>query len=302
MAKQPDHSSPPPCRTQAPAGFRELFFIIASIPVLHNGPAFAPGFDFARRRGYISGMDAGDYHEHYKLQAEWLAPSRHYLYRRAGLARCRSILDLGCGSGIISEELRQCCGRPVLGVDRDPKMAAIARTLYPENEYLAGNEGLLVKKGLRFDLVVLSFVVMWQKRPLLFLKQVKKLLAENGTLLVLAEPDYGGRIDFPVQLDFLKEIFINQIERAGGDPFIGRRVASLLERAGFRATTELANWLHFPQGGTGEAWEREWRFWQGLAGFPDATRKRIMRLEKSAAARKERLVLFPVFCALARRG
>jgi SAM-dependent methyltransferase len=245
-------------------------------------------------------MNAGDYHEHYKLQAGWLAPSRHYLYRQAGLARCRSILDLGCGSGIISEEMRQISGRSVLGVDRDPEMAALARTLYPGNDYLAGDERLLVKKGLRFDLIAFSFVLMWQERPLLFLRRVKKLLAENGTLLLLAEPDYGGRIDFPPALDFLREIFIDHIVGAGGDPFIGRRVASLLERAGFRATVELASWLHFPQGGAEGAWEREWMFWQELAGFPDAMRRKIWKLEKSAAARKERLVLFPVFCALAR--
>jgi SAM-dependent methyltransferase len=257
-------------------------------------------------------MNAGDYHEHYKLQAGWLAPSRHYLYRRAGLARCRSILDLGCGSGVISEEMRQISGRPVLGVDRDPEMAALARTLYPGNEYLAGDERLLVKNGLRFDLIAFSFVLMWQERPLLFLRRVKKLLAENGTLLLLAEPDYGGRIDFPPALDFLKEIFIGHIAEKGGDPFIGRRVASLLERGGFRATTELASWLHFPGGCAGEArlgaevptgegaWEQEWRFWQELAGFSDAMRRKIGKLEKSAAARKERLVLFPVFCALAR--
>lgn len=244
-------------------------------------------------------MNAGDYHEHYKLQAGWLAPSRHYLYRRVGLARCRNILDLGCGSGVIGEEMRQISGRPVLGVDRDPEMAALARTLYPGNDYLAGDERLLVKKGLRFDLIALSFVLMWQERPLLFLRRLRKLLTANGTLLLLAEPDYGGRIDFPPALDFLKDIFIGHIAGAGGDPFIGRRVDSLLGRAGFRATTELASWLHFPTAGKGD-WEREWRFWQELAGFSDARLRTIAKLEKSAAARKERLVLFPVFCALAR--
>jgi hypothetical protein len=67
---------------------------------------------------------------------------------------------------------------------------------------------------------------------------------------------------------------------------------------------ELASGLHFPQGGTafaaGQArWQQEWRFWQELAGFSDATFNKILRLEKSAAARQERLVLFPIFCALA---
>jgi len=266
--------------------------------------ALRAGIDFQRRPIYIPVMDAGKYLEHYKLQAGWLAPSRHYLFRRANLARCRSVLDLGCGCGVISEELRQVCGHPVLGVDRDPDLLSSARENFPANEYLVGDERVLAGKGARFDLIVLSFVLMWQQRPLPFLKRVRKLLATNGRLLVLAEPDYGGRIDFPVQLDFLKDIFSGHIQRAGGDPFIGRRLASLLRRSGFQAEVELASGLHFPGGGDGiaagsAAWEREWRFWQELAGFSDATLRKILRLEKSAAARQERLVLFPVFCALA---
>ncbi len=245
-------------------------------------------------------MDAGRYHEHYLLQAGWLAPARHFLFRKAGLARRRRVLDLGCGSGVIAEEMRQVCGRPVMAVDRDREMAAFARARYPGNDYLAGDERLLVSKGMRFDLVVISFVLLWQQRPLPFLKRVRKLIAENGALLVLAEPDYGGRIDHPAGLDFLKEIYISHIRREGGDPFIGRRLPALLQRAGFQADVELASCLDIPHGSAAAAWEREWRFWQELAGFSDATLARILRLEKRALARQERLVLFPVFCALAR--
>ncbi len=259
-------------------------------------------FDFAPACAYIPGMDAGRYHEHYLLQAGWLAPARHYLFRKAGLARSLRVLDLGCGSGVIAEEMRQICARPVLAVDRDPAMTSFARARYPGNDYLAGDERLLLKKGMRFDRIVLSFVLMWQERPLPFLKRIRELLAENGRLLLLAEPDYGGRVDYPAELDFLKEIFIGSIRRQGGDPFIGRRLFTLLQRAGFKADVELASCLDTPHGAADEAWLREWRFWRDLAGFGDETLARILRLEKKALARRERLVLFPVFCALARPG
>jgi SAM-dependent methyltransferase len=246
-------------------------------------------------------MDALRFHEHYRRQAEWLAPARHFLYRKADLARRERILELGCGSGLIADEIRRICGRPVLAVDRDPEMTALARSLFPGNHYAVADETLLARENERFDLVVISFVLMWQARPLQFLKRMKKLLHPGGILLVLAEPDYGGRIDFPPALDFLKEIFTGHIEREGGDPFIGRRLASLLGKAGFQAAVELASWLNFPRVGyTGDEGEREWKFWRDLAGFPQATLRRILRLEKNAAARHERMVLFPVFCALAR--
>lgn len=245
-------------------------------------------------------MDAGKFHEHYLLQAEWLAPSRHFLYRRADLARRRDILDLGCGSGVIGDEIREICGRAVLGVDRDPQMIAFARGAYPLNRYLVADESALLRGGLRFDLAVISFVLLWQAKPLLFLKKVRKLLRAGGTLLVLAEPDYGGRIDFPAELDFLKEIFIDHIRAAGGDPFIGRRLGSLLSQAGFQAAVDLASCLNLPTDYRGEKWEREWRFWQELAGLPAALVNKILRLERGAARRGERQVVFPVFCALAR--
>jgi SAM-dependent methyltransferase len=244
-------------------------------------------------------VEAEKYHEHYRLQAQWLSPARHYLYRRAELSRRQRILDLGCGSGVIGEEIRQITGRTVLGADRDPGILEFARERYPRNRFLAADERGVLASGQRFDLVVLSFVLMWQRDPLPFLKRVRKLLRPEGLLLVLAEPDYGGRVDFPAELDFLKDIFIGHVRQGGGDPFIGRRLASLLRHAGFQASVELASCLDFPRGCAGGAWEREWEFWQELAGFSTRTRKRIQRLERAAAASRERLVLFPVFCALA---
>lgn len=244
-------------------------------------------------------MDAEKFHDHYLLQAAWLAPGRHWLYRKAGLTRHERILDFGCGSGVISEEIRQICGRPVLGVDKDPEILEFARNRFPGNTYRTGDENDLLKEKQRFDLIVLSFVLLWQRQPRRFLEKMKKLLETGGTLLVLAEPDYGGRIDFPPQLDFLKEIFSRHILQSGGDPYLGRKLKSLLQKSGFRSDVGLASHLHFSAGYETQVWDREWRFWQQLAGLTDLTLKKIMRLEKNASRRQERLVVFPVFYAIA---
>jgi SAM-dependent methyltransferase len=246
-------------------------------------------------------MDAAKFHRHYRLQAEWLAPSRQYLYRKIGLARHERILDFGCGSGVITEEIRGICGRPVLGVDRDPAMAAFAAKEYPQNHFLAADENELLKQGLAFDLIVISFVLMWQAEPLHFLQKIKKLLKEKGILLILAEPDYGGRIDFPDELNFLKEIFSGHISSQKGDPFVGRKLKTLLLESGWQAEVGLASHLDFPDRYDAAIWEEEWRFWQELAALPAATVKKIQRLEKKAAGYQQRLVLFPIFYAIARQ-
>lgn len=246
-------------------------------------------------------MEAEKFHAHYLLQAEWLAPSRSYLFRKVALARHECILDLGCGSGVIAEETRQICGRPVLGVDRDPVMVAFAEKEYPGNRFLCADENELRRQGLSFDLIILSFVVMWQAEPRHFLQKVKSLLKKNGTLLVLAEPDYGGRIDFPDELGFLNEIFTGHILGRKGDPFIGRKLGSLLSGPGWKTEVGLASHLHFPADFAAASWEKEWRFWQDIAGLTGQTIDKIMRLEKNAARSRQRLVLFPVFYAVARR-
>jgi len=257
------------------------------------------GFDFCGRRRYSSAMEAAKFHSHYRLQAEWLAPSRNYLFRKIALAGHERILDLGCGSGLIAEEMRKICGRPVLGVDRDPALIAFAEKEYPRNRFLAADENELLRQGRSFDLIVLSFVLMWQVKPRRFLRKITELLDKKGTLLILAEPDYGGRVDFPDELDFLKGIFTGHILGQKGDPFIGRKLQALLSGAGWRSEIGLASHLHFPDGFDPDSWEAEWRFWQELAGLPDRTINKIMRLEKKAARSRQRLVLFPVFYAIA---
>jgi SAM-dependent methyltransferase len=245
-------------------------------------------------------MEVAKFHAHYLLQAKWLATSRHYLYRKIGLVNHGRILDFGCGSGIIAEEIRQICGRPVLGIDRDPGMIAFAEKEYPRNSFLAADENELLKQGLSFDLIVLSFVLMWQAKPLRFLQKLKKLLSAKGTLLILAEPDYGGRIDFPDELYFLKEIFTSHISSQKGDPLIGRKLKTLLLKSGWQTETGLASYLNFQETYDPDIWENEWRFWQELAGLSDKTINKILRLEKNAARYQQRLVLFPVFYAIAR--
>jgi SAM-dependent methyltransferase len=246
-------------------------------------------------------MEAAKFHAHYLLQAEWLAQSRRYLFRKIALAGHESILDLGCGTGVIAEEIRKITGRPVWGIDRDPGMADFAQKTYPGNRFLAADEDDLLEQGLNFELIVLSFVLMWQAEPLTFLRKIKKLLRERGTLLILAEPDYGGRIDFPGELGFLNEIFTGHILARKGDPFMGRKLKSLLSKSGWQAEIGLASHLHLPDGFDPVLWEAEWRFWQELADLPDRVVKKILGLEKTASRSGQRLVLFPVFYAIARR-
>ena len=53
----------------------------------------------------------------------------------------------------------------------------------------------------------------------------------GGAILVLAEPDYGGRIDFPEELTILGEWQQAALRQQGAEPLIGRQLAALLHQA-----------------------------------------------------------------------
>lgn len=241
-------------------------------------------------------MDPEACHFHLSLQAEWLAESRRFLFRMAGIAGRDSILDFGCGSGVITDELRLRSGKAVTGIDRDPEMVRLAGRVFPETRFEIGCEDTLLREKRRFDLIVFSFILMWQKSPAGFLKKMKKLLRPNGKLLFLAEPDYEGRIDTPDELSGLKNFYGDCIREEGGDPFIGRKLHHLLATSGFVPEVGVFNHFSVVRPHDRKIWEREWRFWE------DLSRKDVRNLrnrEWKAIRQGKRMVLFPLFYALA---
>lgn len=241
-------------------------------------------------------MDPESYHFHLSLQAEWLAESRSFLFRKAGIAGCDSILDFGCGSGVITDELRSRRGTGVTGIDRAPEMIRLAERTFPGARFEIGCEDTLIREKRTFDLIVLSFVLMWQKSPGGFLKKLKKLLNPGGKLLFLAEPDYGGRIDAPDGLTGLKDFYAGCIREEGGDPFIGRKLHPLLTASGFAPEVGVFDHFSVVRSPDRKIWEREWRFWEELSRKDVRT---FRQLEWRAIRQGKRSVLFPLFYAVA---
>ena len=44
-------------------------------------------------------------HEIFSHQEKWTRATRNHLYRRSGLLRANRVLEVGCGTGVILEEL-----------------------------------------------------------------------------------------------------------------------------------------------------------------------------------------------------
>jgi SAM-dependent methyltransferase len=168
----------------------------------------------------------------HRHQAEWTRPMRRELYRRARLAVRESVLDLGCGDGLITREMAGVCRGRVVGVDVDPAMIAEARRGQGIVEYIEASARDLPFDRACFELVTGHWFFMWLDDPSKVLKEIKRVLKPGGTLLAACEPDYGGRVVHPEEAE-LKDDLIRALTAQGADPMVGRKLPGLFRGAGF---------------------------------------------------------------------
>lgn len=236
----------------------------------------------------------------YTRQAGWTRATRAHLYRRAGLAHAARVLDVGSGTGAVTEELAARTAGRVTGVDIDPAMVAFARARDGAADYRLGDAHHLPFADSWFDVTVCHFVLLWCRRPAQVVREMVRVTRPGGTVLVCAEPDYGGRLDYP---DLpLGRWQAEALAREGADPCLGRKLRSLLalprihgQELGVIAGLSSLESLR-------AEFDAEWSLWrQTLAGLvPAAELARVQAADRAALDRGERLVFMPVFHALVR--
>jgi hypothetical protein len=64
------------------------------------------------------------------------------------------------------------------------------------------------------------------------LKEFLRVIRPGGVIALLAEPDYGSRIDYPQPFVEAGKLQRESLIRQGADPDIGRRVHEILDFAG----------------------------------------------------------------------
>ncbi len=233
-------------------------------------------------------------------QAGWTRATRAYLYRRANLLRAGRILDVGSGTGAVTEELAAHSRGQVVGVDLDPTMVAYAQARAGRAEYRLGDAHDLPFRNGWFDVTTCHFLLLWCRDPARAAREMVRVTRPGGAVLICAEPDYGGRIDHP---DLpLGRWQIEALRREGADPCLGRKVRALFALPAVRSL-EVGLIPGLWDVNTLRAeFDAEWALWQRtLAGLvPAEELGRVQAADRAAIEAGERLAFLPVFYALAR--
>ena len=147
-----------------------------------------------------------------------------------------SVLDIGCGPGSITAGLARAVapGRCV-GLDPDEDSLAVARAAHSQSnlEFHHGvAEAILFDDG-SFDAAFAHCVFQHLDDPVPALTEAFRVLRPGG-VIGLGDADFGGSIIGPEMPALEQALWLMaSLRRGRGDPFVGRKLGTLLAAAGF---------------------------------------------------------------------
>ncbi len=181
--------------------------------------------------------DVRYFDELYQGQLDWTASTRKHLYRQMDLFHAEQVLEVGSGTGAILREIHTINPRARLfGLDRNLVALEYSQKKATDETLILGDATLLPFSSQSFDIVVCHYFLMWIEDPITTLREIMRVTRFGGWIACLAEPDYGGRLDFP-DSEIWKDLLLNSLSAA--DPFIGRKLRTYFYQVGLKAHVGL---------------------------------------------------------------
>ena len=188
--------------------------------------------------------DLADFIKKLELQALETAEERLPLYLEVGLKDAKMVLDVGCGSGIVTRDIARLTKGRVIGIDGSEDMIDVAKGVLKSHknvELQVCDAQCLDFDNNTFDVVVCNLVLMWANNPQKVVKEMARVCKPGGKVLASLEPDYGGKLHYPENPKIDPVFAGNAIKERGGDPHIGRKLRLMFVRAGLNTTVGIGN-------------------------------------------------------------
>jgi SAM-dependent methyltransferase len=173
-----------------------------------------------------------DWNRRFEQQAGWTDLLRQHLFSQVNLSSDSTILEVGCGTGAITRRLHSLFPARLVGVDIDLPRLQFAAGQDAATRFLAADGLRLPLASASVHLTVCHFYLLWVSDPLQAIREMARVTRPGGTVALLAEPDYGDRIDLPTDLARLGQLQTRALQAQGANPFIGKQLVELLQQVG----------------------------------------------------------------------
>ena len=167
-----------------------------------------------------------------ELQAAFVAP---WSLSHFDASRGMHVLDLGTGIGAMAAQLAERYpDAQITGLDRSEAQLAVARERHPIATYVQGDATAMPFADGTFDRVHASWLLEHVPDPAAVVREVRRVLRRGGAAYFVEVDNATLRLEPPIAVVTEVMEMLNAAQlAAGGDPFVGRKLAPLFERAGF---------------------------------------------------------------------
>lgn len=244
------------------------------------------------------------WHQRFTQQAEWTRPLRDYCLALPGVKDAAAILEVGCGTGVITNAIQTATSAQVFGIDIRPERVTFACSWDPGTCYLAADANRLPFSDGCFSIVACHYFLLWCRDPVGVLREMRRVTQPGGRCWVLAEPDYAQRKDEPISLVPLGIAQTKALSLQGANPTIGSQLPDLLTQAGWLVEEfgKLESAKHASPT-LPDNWDIDWLVMRDdLQGIMPAEQiTAYQELDRNAWLTGIRRLHIPTFFALARR-
>jgi len=247
-------------------------------------------------------VNLDDWHSRFIQQSHWTSNIRNYLFSRAGLNKSVRVLEVGCGTGAILEQ--QELNSIAYGLDIDYARVEYAKRKLPSQPLVCGNAYRLPYPDRAFDIVFSHFLFLWLNQPAIAMQEMVRVTRPGGMVIAAAEPDYGGRIDYPEHFEKIGRLQTESLRIQGANPSIGRKLSHLFSTAGLQDIETGVLQGSWSRGPSKTEWDTEWKtIINDIAGKLSINEIHTLKdYDWDAWQNNTRVMFVPTFYAIGTRG
>jgi ubiquinone/menaquinone biosynthesis C-methylase UbiE len=176
-------------------------------------------------------LSPSDWHTRLQQQAKWTSDLRNYLFQKSNILAASNICDFGSGTGTIIGELSISSKKTIVGIDIDLQSLSTSIRIN-QRACVVNADGFFAPfMSNIFDITFCHYFLLWINNPLDVLNEMVRVTRTNGYVLAIAEPDYGGQIYYPNNLQELGILQQESLRLQGADPLLGRKLKDLFQKA-----------------------------------------------------------------------